>query len=100
MADQADARAGRPAGALTGHVGYHGYDLHADPGIHRGLPSPYLTFIVTFGTPLTMRAPDGSLVTRDVAVGGLHTALARITAGHARAEPAGHAWTDDPAARS
>ncbi|GGK39743.1 IMPACT family protein [Micrococcus flavus] len=34
------------------------------------------------------------------AVGGLHTALARITAGHARAEPAGHAWTDDPAARS
>ncbi|MDD7968742.1 AraC family transcriptional regulator [Actinomycetospora lemnae] len=73
MAEEADARVGRPAGALAGHVGYHGYDLHADPGTHRGLPSPYLTFIVTFGTPLTMRAPDGSLVTRDVAIGGLHT---------------------------
>lgn len=69
-----DARTGHPAGGLAGHVAYHGYDLRGvEPGIHRGLPSPYLTFIVTFGEPLVMRAPDGSLVRRDVAIGGLHT---------------------------
>ena len=47
MAEQADLRAGRPSGALAGHVTWHGYDLQGEPGIHRGLPSPYLTFIVT-----------------------------------------------------
>jgi AraC-like DNA-binding protein len=73
VAEHEDARAGRPAGALARHVGYHGYDLHGAPGVHRGLPSPYLTFIVTFGVPLTMRAPDGGLVRRRTVIGGLHT---------------------------
>ncbi|MEJ2884928.1 helix-turn-helix domain-containing protein [Actinomycetospora aeridis] len=74
MSETVDARSGRPPGALAGHVTYHGYDLRGgQPGVHRGLPSPYLTFIVTFGEPLTMRAPDGSLVQRAVALGGLHT---------------------------
>lgn len=74
MAEQPDARVGRPSGALAGHVAYHGYDLRGGvPGVHRGLPSPYLTFIVTFGEPLTMRSPDGSLVRRRTAIGGLHT---------------------------
>lgn len=74
MAETADARSGRPDGPLAGHVAFHGYDLRGGaPSVHRGLPSPYLTFIVTFGEPLTMRAPDGSLVRRDVAIGGLHT---------------------------
>ncbi|MFC5137907.1 helix-turn-helix domain-containing protein [Actinomycetospora rhizophila] len=72
--ESADGRSGRPTGVLAGHVAYHGYDLRGGaPGVHRGLPSPYLTLIVTFGEPLTMRAPDGTLVRRDVAIGGLHT---------------------------
>ncbi|GAA4873752.1 AraC family transcriptional regulator [Actinomycetospora straminea] len=98
MADQADVRAGRPSGALTGHVGYHGYDLHAAPGVHRGLPSPYLTFIVTFGRPLTMRAPDGSLVTRDVAIGGLHTTPETIV--HDGRQSGVHVVLDPLAARA
>jgi AraC-like DNA-binding protein len=71
---RSDGRAGTPAGPLRGHVAYHGYDLRGGPpGVHRGLPSPYLTLIVTFDRPLVMRAPDGGLVERSVAVGGLHT---------------------------
>src|SRR5689334_1948286 len=73
MAEDGDARAGRPSGALARHVTFHGYDMHGDPGVHRGLPSPYLTFIVTFGVPLVMRGPDGELVRRRTALGGLHT---------------------------
>ncbi|PVZ13259.1 helix-turn-helix domain-containing protein [Actinomycetospora cinnamomea] len=69
-----DGRSSAPSGALRGHVAYHGYDLRGGPpGVHRGLPSPYLTLIVTFDRPLVMRAPDGGLVERAVALGGLHT---------------------------
>ncbi|GAA4793028.1 AraC family transcriptional regulator [Actinomycetospora chlora] len=73
MAEHGDARAGRPTGALARHVTFQGYDMTGDPGVHRGLPSPYLTFIVTFGVPLVMRGPDGGLVRRRTALGGLHT---------------------------
>ncbi|HSK58943.1 MAG TPA: helix-turn-helix domain-containing protein [Actinomycetospora sp.] len=67
-------RSGRPAPPLRGHVAYHGYDLRGGPpGTHRGLPSPYLTLIFTFGPPLVMRTPDGGLVQRAVALGGQHT---------------------------
>ncbi|MHC1561106.1 AraC family transcriptional regulator [Actinomycetospora sp. C-140] len=72
MEETTDPRVGRPAGALAGHVTYHGYEMHGEPGVHRGLPSPYLTFIVTFGTPLTMRTREGGLVARRTAIGGLH----------------------------
>ena len=74
MDEHHDARTGRPPGPLRGGVTYQGYDLRGGvPGTHRGLPSPYLTFIVTLGEPLTMRAPSGELVTRDTVIGGLHT---------------------------
>lgn len=69
-----DGRSGVPGAPLRGHVAYHGYDMRGGPpGVHRGLPSPYLTLIVTFGEPLVMRTPDGSLARRRTAIGGLHT---------------------------
>ena len=62
-----------PAPALRGLVSYHGYDLrgHA-PGRHRGLPSPYLTFVVTFGPGLVLERPDGGRDRYAACVGGLH----------------------------
>lgn len=51
------------------------------PGRHRGLPSPYLTLIVTLDDPLVVaahpdpRAPGGSY---DTLVGGLHTTPALL----------------------
>ena len=50
--------------------------------MHRGLPSPWLTFIVTLDEPLVMAAhPDPAQPpgTFDVLVGGLHTAPALIS---------------------
>jgi AraC-like DNA-binding protein len=52
------------------------------PAVHRGLPSPWITFIVTLDEPLVLAAhPDpaqqpGSF---DVLIGGLHTSPALIT---------------------
>ena len=74
----------RPPGPrLRGLVaGYHGYRLvTAGPGTHRGLPSPYLTLIITLDDPLTMAAhPDPRQAPGrfDALVGGLHTAPALI----------------------
>ncbi|WP_214415994.1 helix-turn-helix domain-containing protein [Sphaerisporangium fuscum] len=62
---------------------YHGYhERGAPPGRHRGLPSPYLTLIVTLEEPLTVTAhpdPGQSPGRYDALVGGLHTAPALIT---------------------
>ncbi len=68
-----------PAPALRGLVSYHGYDLrgHA-PGRHRGLPSPYLTFVVTFGPGLELERPDGGRDRFAACVGGLHDTPERI----------------------
>lgn len=54
------------------------------PGLHRGLPSPFLTLVVPFDEPLVMaahpdpRQPPDSF---DALVGGLHTAPALISTG-------------------
>jgi len=94
-----NGRSGRPSGALRGHVAYHGYDLHGGPpGVHRGLPSPYLTLIVTFDRPLTMRSPDGALVHRTVALGGLHTTPETIV--HDGHQSGVHVTLDPLAARA
>lgn len=68
-----------PAPPLRGLVSYHGYDLrgHA-PGRHRGLPSPYLTFVVTFGPRLELERPDGGRDRFAACVGGLHDTPERI----------------------
>src|SRR5512146_666493 len=53
-----------------------------EPATHRGLPSPWLTLIVTLDDPLVIaRHPDPRQPAsrHDVLVGGLHTAPALIT---------------------
>ena len=68
-----------PAPALRGLVSYHGYDVRGlAPGRHRGLPSPYLTVIVTFGPELELERPDGGRDRFASCVGGLHQVPERI----------------------
>lgn len=68
-----------PAPALRGLVSYHGYDLRGTgPGRHRGLPSPYLTAVVTFGPRLELERPDGVRDRFAACVGGLHDVPERI----------------------
>ena len=73
----------RPAGPLRGlvtdAVGYGQIGL--EPGVHRGLPSPTLTLVVTLGDPLDVLAhPDPAQAPGryDALVGGLHTSPALI----------------------
>jgi AraC-like DNA-binding protein len=68
-----------PAGPLRGLVSYHGYDVRGiAPGRHRGLPSPYLTLVVTFGPELELERPDGGRDRFAACVGGLHQVPERI----------------------
>jgi AraC-like DNA-binding protein len=63
--------------------GYTGYRLAgAEPGRHRGLPSPELTFIVTLDDPLAIDAhpdPAQPAATYDTLLGGLHTSPALVS---------------------
>ncbi|MFF7154203.1 helix-turn-helix domain-containing protein [Streptomyces sp. NPDC008139] len=79
-----EAVRGRPAPALRGLVGwYSGYRQRGVPPTrHRGLPSPYLTLILTLDEPLTVAAhPDPAEPPGDFSalVGGLHTTPALIS---------------------
>lgn len=61
-------------------VGYR--QAGVEPTAHRGLPSPWLTMIVTLDEPLVItRHPDPSqpASTHDFLLGGLHTAPALVT---------------------
>jgi AraC-like DNA-binding protein len=62
---------------------YTGYRLAgAEPGRHRGLPSPELTFIVTLDDPLAIDAhpdPGQPAGTYDTLLGGLQTAPALVS---------------------
>ncbi|MCG6497946.1 helix-turn-helix domain-containing protein [Kitasatospora sp. A2-31] len=74
----------RPATALRPYVAwYSGYRQRGiAPAVHRGLPSPYLTFILTLDEPLTVAEhPDPAQPGDDYAtlLGGLHTRPALIT---------------------
>ena len=73
----------RPAEPLRPYVAwYAGYRQRGvPPGRHRGLPSPFLTFIITLDEPLVMLAhPDPSQPpgTFKTLLGGLHSAPALI----------------------
>jgi AraC-like DNA-binding protein len=60
-------------------VGYRQEGLA--PGLHRGLPSPYLTFVVTLDEPLVLAAhpdPRQAPGSYDALLGGLHTRPALI----------------------
>jgi AraC-like DNA-binding protein len=65
---------------VSGYIGYRMAGV--EPGRHRGLPSPELTYIVTLDDPLTIDAhpdpgqPAGSY---DTLLGGLHTSPALVT---------------------
>jgi AraC-like DNA-binding protein len=68
-----------PAPPLRGLVSYRGYDVRdLAPGRHRGLPSPYLTLVVTFGPALELERPDGGRDRFAACVGGLHEVPERI----------------------
>ncbi|XVU23328.1 helix-turn-helix domain-containing protein [Actinoplanes sp. CA-054009] len=66
---------GRPSARLRPHVAfYSGYRQRGiAPGLHRGLPSPYLTLIFTMDEPLMV---DGG--SYDALVGGLHLGPAMV----------------------
>lgn len=73
-----------PGTALRSFVGwYSGYrQAGVAPTRHRGLPSPYLTLILTLDDPLTVIAhPDPGQAPGDfrLLLGGLHTAPALIS---------------------
>jgi len=83
MTATTDGAVRAPAAALRRYVaGYSGYrQAGLAPGLHRGLPSPYLTVVITLDEPLTIVAhPDpaqrpGSFT---ALLGGLHTTPALI----------------------
>jgi AraC-like DNA-binding protein len=69
--------------ALRPHVAaMHGYRYEElTPGVHRGLPSPYLTLVLTVDEPLSIAAhadPAQAPDAYDAMVGGLHTRPALI----------------------
>lgn len=73
-----------PAAPLRGLIGwYSGYrQAGVPPARHRGLPSPFLTLIITLDDPLTVaQHPDPADPPGDyrALVGGLHTTPALIT---------------------
>lgn len=83
MAASVEHVQGRPAPALRRWVGgYTGYrERGLAPALHRGLPSPCLTLIVTLDEPVVIAAhPDpGQAPSRHrVLLGGLHTAPALV----------------------
>ncbi|SDM41924.1 helix-turn-helix transcriptional regulator [Allokutzneria albata] len=58
----------------------HGYHVPANPtGLHRGLPSRHLTFVVDLLAPLRVDGPSGTTAAHGL-VGGLHTRPALIDA--------------------
>lgn len=67
-----------PTGALVTAVGYE--TIGAEPRDHRGLPSPFLTFIVTLDTPVVIAEEDGERGL-DVVVAGLTTEVERVKMG-------------------
>jgi AraC-like DNA-binding protein len=64
-----------PTGALVSAVGYE--TVGSEPRDHRGLPSPFLTFIVTLDTPVVIEE-DGGERGLDVVVAGLTTEVERV----------------------
>jgi AraC-like DNA-binding protein len=78
-----DSAMGRPAPPLRSFVDrYIGYRQEGfAPGVHRGLPSRHLTFIVSLGDPVDIAGmPDGAQrpAALQAFLGGLHAAPATI----------------------
>lgn len=76
-----DVATGVPAHGLRGLVDqYVGYQLSGfPPGVHRGLPSRHLTFIISLGPPIEVLADAGTSSTSFAAVlSGFHSGPALI----------------------
>lgn len=58
--------------------GYQGYHTRSAPGVHRGLPSRALTFIVTIEGTVDVAFGDAPVRSFSTMVGGLHGQPARI----------------------
>jgi AraC-like DNA-binding protein len=71
---------GRPPARLAPLVArYAGYRYAGlPPGTHRGLPSPYLTVVLSLGKPTRTAVADGPPVDLAALAGGLHTRAVRI----------------------
>lgn len=74
---------GRPTAALAAFVvEYSGYrEAGVAPALHRGLPSPWLTLIVTLDDPLSLLDDPGDPTRRrdfGALIGGLHTTPALV----------------------
>ena len=72
-----------PAGPLRGHIAaYMGYRaVGFSPGLHRGLPSRHMTFVVSIGSPLDVRVQTNPALGPDryrCVLGGLQAAAATI----------------------
>ncbi|HZX02368.1 helix-turn-helix domain-containing protein [Kribbella sp.] len=69
-----------PHPALRPYVGdVIGYASAADPPeLHRGLPSRYLTLVVTLDEPLGVAWPGGPVEKYDAMIGGLHSTAVQI----------------------
>lgn len=83
-AEVSESARAAPAAPLRGLVAwYSGYRQEGvPPALHRGLPSPHLTLIITLDDPLTVaRHPDPAGAPGDYVTlaGGLHTTPALIT---------------------
>ncbi|MBN0042383.1 AraC family transcriptional regulator [Cellulosimicrobium cellulans] len=91
----------QPAALPSGIVSMVGYRLRTEttdgmPSVHRGLPSPWLTLVVsTAGAVPTSPAPDADPLRYESLVGGLHTRPAYI---HQPARQAGVQLGLDPLA--
>jgi AraC-like DNA-binding protein len=66
--------------ALRPYVGgVIGYAYEADPpDLHRGLPSSYLTLVITLDEPLGIAWPSGPVEKYDAGLGGLHSTAVHI----------------------
>lgn len=77
-----EAVAGTPAPPLRSIVGrYRGYRVDGAPGLHRGLPSSRLTFIISLDKPVDIARMPGDAQPPgrfQAFVGGLHAEPARI----------------------
>ncbi len=80
----------RPGGPLRGlvadAVGYRQDGL--EPGVHRGLPSPALTLIVTLDDPLEIAAVDAGF--------GQHVDVGDVGPHHGPSGSARHSWAVGP----
>lgn len=69
------------AGLVTRYTGYR--MISAQPGVHRGLPSPTATLIITLDEPICLLGRPGAAErTFDALVGGLHDWPELVAYGH------------------